>query len=100
MEVDTVIGDTAYSGGENLRLAEDGKRGFELVAKQHPVISNSFRREEDKFDFNKNAGMFVCPAGHITIKKARNGKKNGKWNQSWTYFFDAKKCKTCPEGAD
>ena len=95
MEVDTVIGDTAYSGGENLRLAEDEKKGFELVAKLHPVISNGFRKEEDKFDFNKDAGMFVCPAGHLAIKKARNGKKNGKWNQSWTYFFDVEKCKTC-----
>lgn len=95
MEVDTVIGDTAYSGGENLRLAEDEKKGFELVAKLHPVISNGCRKEEEKFDFNKDAGMFVCPAGHMAVKKLKNGKKNGEWNQMWTYFFDVEKCKTC-----
>jgi len=95
MEVDTVIGDTAYSGVENLRLAEDEKKGFELVSKLNPVISNGNRKEEDKFDFNKDAGMFVCPAGHMAIRKARMGKKNGKWNQTWTYFFDTDKCKTC-----
>ncbi len=95
MEVDTVIGDTAYSGVENLRLAEDEKDGFELVAKLHPVISNGFRKEEDKFDFNKDAGMFVCPAGHMAVRKARCGKKNGQWNQTWTYYFDVDKCKTC-----
>jgi len=95
MEVDTVIGDTAYSGIENLRLAEDEKNGFELISKLHPVISNGFRKEEDKFGFNKDAGMFVCPAGHMAIRKARQGKKDGKSNQTWTYYFDIDKCKIC-----
>ena len=95
MEVDTVIGDTAYSGIENLRLAEDEKNGFELISKLQPVISNGFRKEEDKFDFNKDAGMFVCPAGHMAIRKARQGKRDGRWNQVWTYYFDTEKCKTC-----
>ena len=95
MEVDTVIGDTAYSGIENLKLAEGEKNGFELISKLHPVISNGFRKEEDKFDFNKDAGMFVCPAGHMAIRKARQGKRDGRWNQVWTYYFDTEKCKTC-----
>ena len=95
MEVDTVIGDTACSGIENLRLAEGEKNGFELISKLHPVISNGFRKEEDKFDFNKDAGMFVCPAGHMAIRKARQGKRDGRWNQVWTYYFDTEKCKTC-----
>ena len=95
MEVDTVIGDTAYSGIENLRLAEGEKNGFELISKLHPVISNGFRKDEDKFDFNKDAGMFVRPAGHMAIRKARQGKKDGRWNQVWTYYFDTEKCKTC-----
>ena len=95
MEVDTVIGDTAYSGIENLRLAENEETGFELISKLHPVISNGCRKEEDKFDFNKDAGMFVCPAGHMAIRKARQGKRDGEWNQVWTYYFDIDKCKTC-----
>ena len=99
MEVDTVIGDTAYSGIENLKLAEGEKNGFELISKLHPVISNGFRKEEDKFDFNKDAGMFVCPAGHMAIRKARQGKKDGRWNQVWTYYFDTEKCKTCSRRA-
>ena len=77
MEVDTVIGDTAYSGIENLRLAEDEKKGFELISKLNPVISNGCRKEEDKFDFNKDAGMFVCPAGHMATRRAKQGKRNG-----------------------
>ena len=95
MEVDTVIGDTAYSGNENLRLAENENNGFELISKLHPVISNGFRKEEDRFDFNKDAGMFVCPAGHMAVRKARQGKKDESKNQTWTYYFDIDKCKTC-----
>ena len=59
--------------GENLRLAEDEKNGFELISRLNPVISNGNRKEEDKLDFNKDAGMFVCPAGHMTVRKTRCG---------------------------
>lgn len=95
MEVDTVIGDTAYSGSNNLALAEDENNGFTLVSKLHPSI-NGFRKEKDKFYFNKDAGMFVCPAGHMAIKKTKHGRRNAKWNPSMTYFFDIEKCKICP----
>ena len=95
MVVDTVIGDTAYSGKENLRLAGDKDRGFELISKMNPAISNGHRKEEDKFDFNKDAGMFVCPAGHMAIRKAKLGRKDVVKNQTWTYYFDVDKCKTC-----
>ena len=95
MEVETVIGDMAYSGNENLMLAGDEKDGFELISKLNPVISQGWRKEEDKFDYNKDAGMFVCPAGHMAIRKARQGKKNGTSNPVWTYFFDTEKCKVC-----
>lgn len=43
MEVNTVIGDTAYSGSENLRLAEDEEKGFTLVSKLHPAISHGLQ---------------------------------------------------------
>ncbi len=65
IDVQTVIGDSAYSGKDNLEKARDER--FELVAKLNPGISQGFRKEEDMFDYNKDAGMFVCPAGHIAI---------------------------------
>lgn len=95
MVVETVIGDTAYSGIKNLKLAEDEENGFTLVSKLHPSISCGYRKNEDKFDFNKDAGMFVCPAGHMAIKKIKMSNKNKKWNQSMTFFFDINKCKIC-----
>jgi hypothetical protein len=94
MEIDTIIGDTAYSGKENLALAK--AQNIQIVAKLQPSISQGFRKNEDAFDYNKDAGLFVCPAGHIAIRKARQGRKNVGKNQADIYYFDVEKCKTCP----
>ncbi len=94
IEVATIIGDAAYSGKENLKLAEE--QNIKVVAKLNPSISQGFRKEEDKFDYNKDADRFVCPAGHMAIRKARQGKKNIGENQVDTYYFDIEKCKSCP----
>jgi hypothetical protein len=94
IEVDTIIGDTAYSGKENLKLTTE--QNIQIVAKLNPTITQGTRKEENKFDYNKDADMFVCPAGHMAIKKSRQGKKNVATNQVYTYYFDVEKCKTCP----
>ncbi len=62
VEIDTVIGDAAYSGKENLKLGSD--RGIRIVARLTPSITQGTRKDEKMFDYNKDAGMFVCPAGH------------------------------------
>jgi transposase len=94
IEVDTIIGDSAYSGKENLRLTSE--QNIKIVAKLNPSIAQGSRKEEDKFDYNKDADMFVCPAGHMAVRKARQGKRDIGKNQSYTYYFDVEKCKTCP----
>jgi len=94
IDVDMIIGDAAYSGKENLELT--GELGVKVVAKLNPSITQGFRKDQDKFDYNKDAGMFVCPAGHLAIRKARTGKKNIGENQLDTYYFDIEKCKICP----
>lgn len=94
IKVDTIIGDGAYAGKENLKLT--GSQDIKIVAKVNPSITQGFRKEEDKFDFNKDADRFVCPAGHIAIRKARQGRKNIGKNQAETYYFDVEKCKVCP----
>lgn len=93
VEVDVIVGDAAYSGKENIAMANT--ESIELVAKLNPCISQGYRKEEDRFDYNKDADMFVCPAGHMAIRKARQGKKDVGVNQVMTYFFDVEKCKTC-----
>lgn len=94
MEVDTIIGDAAYSGKENLKIGSN--QGIKIVAKLNPSITQGFRKDEDKFIYNKDADLFVCPAGHLAIRKARQGKKSIGTNQVDTYYFDIEKCKVCP----
>lgn len=93
MTIDTVIGDGAYSGKENLKLANQDN--IKIVAKLNPAVSQGARKEESKFEFNKDAGMFVCPAGHMAIRCAKQGKKDSQKNQVYCYYFDIEKCKTC-----
>lgn len=94
IDVDTIIGDAAYSGKENLKLSSE--QDIKVVARLSPSITQGFRKDEDKFDYNKDADRFVCPAGHMAIRKARQGKKNIGENQVDTYYFNVEKCKICP----
>ena len=93
IEVKTVIGDTAYSGDSNLKQAKE--EGFKIVAKVNPAISQGQKSETEQWEYNKDAGMYICPAGHMATRKARQGRKEGKWNQTLTFYFDIEKCKTC-----
>jgi len=93
MEVDTVIGDSAYSGKDNLIYGNENN--IQIVSKLNPAITQGFRKEEDKFEFNKDAAMFVCPAGHMAVRRAKQGAKNVGTNQTLTYYFDIEKCKIC-----
>ncbi len=94
MEIDTVIGDTAYSEKGNIQYVNGHK--LQLVSKLNPNITQGKRQKEDEFEFNKDAGMYVCKAGHMAIRKSRTGKKGTNNNQKHTYYFDIKKCKVCP----
>jgi hypothetical protein len=67
-----------------------------VVARLNPSITQGCRKEKDKFDYNKDADSFVCPARHLAIKKARQGTKDVRKNQVDTYYFDFEKCKSCP----
>ncbi|MGO4819798.1 IS1182 family transposase, partial [Flavobacterium sp. W22_SRS_FP1] len=93
IDVDTIIGDGAYTGKENLKLTSG--QNIKVVARLNVTIAQGARKDEDKFDYNKDADRFICPAGHMAIRKARVGKKNVGTNQKQTYYFDVEKCKTC-----
>jgi len=93
MKVETVIGDTAYSEKDNLLYSAQNE--IELVAKLNPLITQGNRKKEDEFEFNKDAGRYVCKAGHLATRRARQGKKDRGKNQTDTYYFDVEKCKLC-----
>jgi transposase len=92
VEVEAVLGDRAYSGKDNIEYAE--RHGIDLYSRLNPQISNASLR--DGWEYNKDADMVVCPAGNMAIRKARTGRKNQGRNQTMTYYFDVKKCQTCP----
>jgi len=94
IQVDEVIGDAAYSEKENIKYSNENE--IKLVAKLNPIVTQGTRTKEDEFEFNKDAGMYVCKAGHLAIRKARTGKRNVGKNQKDTYYFDIKKCQSCP----
>ena len=93
MKIESVIGDAAYSEKRNIEYTN--KKEIKLVAKLNPSVTQGFRKKEDEFEFNKDAGMYVCKAGHMAIRKAREGKKGIAESQRDTYYFDIEKCKHC-----
>ena len=95
IKVKTIIGDSAYSEKGNIEFAN--RNNIKLVSKLNPSVTQGFRKKEDEFQFNKDAGMYVCKEGHMAIRKARQGKKNISTNQTDTYYFDIEKCKICPQ---
>lgn len=86
MEVETVIGDGAYCSKENLKDSKE--KGVTVVSKLNSNVLGC--RNDDRFTYNKDAGMYVCPAGHMAIKKGIS--KDGKIE---TYHFDVKRCVVC-----
>lgn len=94
MIVETVIGDAAYSEKGNIEYTDENE--IDLIAKLNPAVTQGLRKKEDEFEFNKDAGMYVCKAGHMAFRKARQGKKGDNTNQAYVYYFDVEKCRVCP----
>ncbi len=92
IDVDTIIADTAYSCKLNLNIASRNK--IRLVSKLHPNLTGTHNKN-DRFTFNKDAQMYVCPAGHTATQRAKHGKKIRSSNQYYSYYFDVEKCKVC-----
>jgi hypothetical protein len=98
IEVDTIIGDAAYSEKENIEHAEEEE--INLISKLSRTVTHGNKRQTStSFEFNKDAGMYVCQAGHMSIlKRSNRPKKHAIDGQGTveTYFFDIEKCKRCP----
>ena len=95
IEVEAVIGDTAYSEKPNLEYGKE--QNIEIISKLHPVIMTGYRKDDHGFYFNKDAGLYVCPQGHMATRVSHCVyKKHPEKTDITTYYFDVEKCKFCP----
>lgn len=88
MEVEMVIGDKAYSEQKNIESAKEG--GYELISRLNSIITQGNRTKEEEFEFNKDAGMYQCKAGHLAVHKYMDKREKEKKNKNprMIYFFD------------
>jgi len=96
IKVKTIIGDGAYSEKENIEYSKDEE--IFLVSKLSKTVTHGNTRSSGEFEFNKDAGMYVCKAGHLSKRKTTSGKKQHEKDGSGmveSYFFDVEKCKNC-----
>ena len=95
IEVEAIIGDGAYSEKVNLDYCSENK--IKNVSKLSKMVTHGNSKRNDDFEYNKDAGMYVCKAGHMAIKKAhQKGSKHNNYTEVDNYFFDVEKCKRCP----
>ena len=96
-DVEEAIGDGAYCSNENLE--ESGGKGVKVIAKLNANVVQGMRKDDGGFTFNKDAGMYVCPAGQMAVRKsfakARNQKGKPKKAAKEIYHFDVRKCIVC-----
>ena len=66
--IENIIGDAAYSEKENIQYVNENK--MNLIAKLSKSVSHgNTRQTKTKFEYNKDADMYVYEAGHMSIKK-------------------------------
>ena len=46
-----------------------------MIARLNVTKAQGARKDEDKFDYNKDADRFICPAGHIPYERLTMVKK-------------------------
>lgn len=94
IEVEAVIGDGAYSEKENIEYCEENN--IKLASKLSKCITHGNNQKSNNFEYNKDAGMYVCKAGHMAIKKFKQGCNKKGQSRVECYYFDIEKCKHCP----
>lgn len=96
IEVEAVIGDGAYSEKENIEYCKENN--IKLASKLSKFVTHGNSKRNNDFEYNKDAGMYVCKAGHMAMRKGNQGSKkdkNGKNTQVECFYFDIEKCKLC-----
>jgi hypothetical protein len=96
IEVEAFIGDGAYS--EKEFILHTKKNNIKLVSKLSKTVTDGNQRKCGDFEYNKDAGRYVCKAGHMAVRKTLHGKKKNQKDGTVlreTHYFDVEKCKVC-----
>lgn len=72
VEIENVVGDKAYSSRENIEAAKEGN--YHLISRLNNSITQGKRTKENEFEFNKDAGMYQCRAGHLATRKEKQNR--------------------------
>ena len=91
LEVETLVGDMAYSDGD-IRAGIEA-RGVEMVAKVPPV-TNAGRYPKTEFYIDLDAGQVTCPAGEVATDATPG--RDHKGRPGLIFRFDPAECATCP----
>ena len=95
IEVEVIIGDGAYSEKENLDYCNENN--IKNVSKLSKSVTHGNGKNKEDFEYNKDAGMYVCKAGHMANFKRKQGSKKATGDtRVEVYYFDVEKCKHCP----
>ena len=98
LEIDTIIGDAAYSGKENLVMAKE--KDIAVVAKLNPVITQGHKLKtsplDGLFSYNKDADRYICPMGIMSARGREVGKSSSpNSNRAIRYRWSHRKCQIC-----
>ena len=98
LEIDTIIGDAAYSGKDNLVMANE--KDITVVAKLNPMITQGHKLKksplDDLFSYNKDADRYICPMGVMSAKGREVEKSsNQNTNRVVRYCWSHRKCQIC-----
>lgn len=96
VEVEAIVGDGAYSERDNIKYANENN--IKLVSKLSNCVdgNDKLRKTDLEFYYNKDAKMYVCPNGEMTIRKEVHNKKTSDSSTYETYYFNVNKCNNCP----
>ena len=99
VQVDTIIGDAAYSGKDNLIMAKEKNIAVvaklnEMITQGHVIAKSSL---DDQFTYNKDADRYICPMGVLSSQgverkdereQSRNKNKTLRYNTSVKIYRD------------
>lgn len=92
--VDQLIGDTAYSGKDNLKELQE--KTIQAIIPLNPIVHEGGAAKQEGFNYNKDADIMICPAGQASTRKAVQGSKEKGYSRSLVFYFDTEKCRQCP----